>query len=61
MCVGGGGGEGGGGGGGGGQANRYSNALAKNIMQCLIGKHQKFAIYCRKPDVMNNVAYDWST
>ena len=42
-----------------------SNALA-NIRRRLIGQRQKFAtvysaIYCWKPDVMSNIAYDWST
>ena len=44
---------------------RTTNALA-NITRRLIGQRQKFAtvysaIYCWKPDVMSNVAYDWST
>ena len=42
-----------------------SNAL-ENITRRLIGQRHKFAtaysvIYCRKPDVMRNVACDWST
>ena len=42
----------------------YSNAL-ENITRLLIGQRRKLAtvysvIYCRKPDVISNVACDWS-
>ena len=43
----------------------YSNALA-NITRSLIGQRPKIAtvfsgIYLKKPDVMGNFVFDWST
>ena len=45
----------------------FSNSNAHEIIKRrLIGQRQKFGtaysvIYCRKPDVMSNIACDWST